>query len=505
MPKRKIEKKDVWVSLILLVLALFLGVAIYLTYERKPLTISGEPVGVVQYKYHVVMRKFADRMLWEEVNPGSDLFLYDSILTKDESDAQILLKNGLHIFVEPNSLIVIEPTEKELAIKLQEGSLYTSGSAKKSTILLSENTELEVHQSRVRIVKNQDKIFLQAEEGPVILKKGKKETKLAAGESIELDRDGVEKKERLVIVQLSPAEGALIRTRKPTTKLAFRWESPLGNEQKLVLGKDPSLKSGQSVEVKDKSEVELELAPGKYFWQVRDKDRATKVQSFRIKEAIQLEILSPKNEEVFPLGKKISFEWKKSDPGETVLLEVSKDRSFSEIHTRLYTSKNHVKLSLHESGRYFWRISVGGEFTSEVRHFVVKSGDEFVQKEIAEEQNTREKKEISKKEIKLGPPVIIQPLPNEKFAHGEKVLFMWKKDDRVSRYVLELWQKSPSKKESYKTERNSYELTLEQSGRWYWRVIAQRGKERRESAVSSFVVRSSVVLDPPIIKEVRVE
>src|SRR3954468_13264539 len=72
-----------------------------------------------------VQRKPLKRVIWESINRNDELFPGEAVRTAPNADARLFfLKSGTMVHLEPDSLVVLEETEKGLSLDFLQGNLF---------------------------------------------------------------------------------------------------------------------------------------------------------------------------------------------------------------------------------------------------------------------------------------------------------------------------------------------------------------------------------------------
>ena len=100
----RLSKQDIIISGALVsIMMIFLRLSCNHFNQRVTRLTNAQPIGTIRYKYNKVKRKFSDRFIWGNVGSFTPVYLNDSVLTGDRSDAIIKFNSGLEIELDPNS------------------------------------------------------------------------------------------------------------------------------------------------------------------------------------------------------------------------------------------------------------------------------------------------------------------------------------------------------------------------------------------------------------------
>jgi FecR protein len=166
-------------AILLLILQAFLLIADVDLYPQSTENFTSStqhsPIGVIINKRQDVKRRSQGSIVWEESSSADTLLSFDSLLTLDNSSAKIQLENDIEIDLHENTLIVIEPNEKQengsLKVRFNRGNLLsknknkalqlgtsdwqisvTPGTGLSLKSVDNENVEVEVTKGEVKVV-----------------------------------------------------------------------------------------------------------------------------------------------------------------------------------------------------------------------------------------------------------------------------------------------------------------------------------------------------------------
>jgi hypothetical protein len=95
-------------------------------------------IGQLIQKRENVKRKGADSIIWEESNTNDTLYRYDSVLTLDNSTAQLSLEGDVKLQIHENTLVMLEPLEQAdsdtLRVRFYRGQLRSRNSGQRLSL-----------------------------------------------------------------------------------------------------------------------------------------------------------------------------------------------------------------------------------------------------------------------------------------------------------------------------------------------------------------------------------
>jgi hypothetical protein len=166
---------SLFTAVILVAIALLAGL-LYL-HSRERATGTGKVIGKVFYKREVAMRKFSDRMVWEDVENGSALYSHDAVMTGNLSDAELALDSGLKLRLEANTLVELDLEDSGLNLRLSGGGIKTAGVQTSPTLVTTSNGyTVNVTDGSAAIRTQGKQVAVEVKEGKVEVttKEGKK-------------------------------------------------------------------------------------------------------------------------------------------------------------------------------------------------------------------------------------------------------------------------------------------------------------------------------------------
>ena len=147
-------------------------------------TLNHKPVARLNDSSHEVQRKPTKRVIWESVNKNDELYSGEAIRTASNADANLFfMRNGATVHLEPDSLIVLEETDKGITLDFLSGNMFVKSSegadAAGGFTLKSGNGEVKLKAADVSFSKgiNGD-VNLAVHRGEAQLEQGQKKAAL---------------------------------------------------------------------------------------------------------------------------------------------------------------------------------------------------------------------------------------------------------------------------------------------------------------------------------------
>lgn len=242
----------------------------------------------------------------------------------------------------------------------------------------------------------------------------------------------------------------------------------------------------------------LKEQPGTFYYRVRGilqdgrKSDYSKVVSFRIADPEPLKLVYPENstEIDMPFNKEIVFKWNRSDALGNFILEISKDKSFSQIVNKINNEDMLVKgfsksVIINEEGQYYWRLKL-----------------------ISKDNTEISKSDVSSFTI-LSPPTVklLQPSSDSTVSVGlgkEEVKFSWTTSPLAQSYEMFIQEANKANgRVIYKATVGETSLIFKDvqkfsEGKFNWGVSINYSKKDGSSAKSPAIIGSFNVQVPKV-------
>lgn len=243
---------------------------------------TDKPIAFVGNLVNDVLKRPADRLLWQNAETNEPLFNGEAIRTPADATAKILFEgSGRVLDIEPDSLIVIQKSEGLIALDLMEGSIQVAKNKdtgnESSLILKSENGQIDLSKATASLSKNKKTgLSLEVLEGTASLntRDGKKQL-IQTGETGRINQsESIIRQNQIKL--LKPHKTAEIngQTLEPTE---FTWSgAPVNSEVGIWIGTRRS--ALQEIQKTRSSTAKVELNVNtKYFWKIVVYDSQSKI------------------------------------------------------------------------------------------------------------------------------------------------------------------------------------------------------------------------------------
>jgi hypothetical protein len=303
-----------------------------------------------------VKRRPSSRLIWQKLNTGEPIFPGEAVRTGGQGSVKIKFsKNNSTLELDPDSLIVINSTDKEIALDLMDGSIMVAGekaegSGGPSLTLNSEKGKVDLSKTTATLSKTaKGGLDVTVHRGTLTTASGEVLTQ-ATMESINI---------------LTPAsEDPILLNAEAVEPIRFSWK-PVNGATKFQIWLGDSHKELKPLGESNAPLLEKKIPSGRHFYKVVAlKTDGTQVAESHIR---RIEViakrppgpLAPHDEAYFFIGKAespIDFKWTQVK-GAPVDLEISNAPDFKKILRSKSISDSTAHEEVLSPGDYYWRIS----------------------------------------------------------------------------------------------------------------------------------------------------
>jgi hypothetical protein len=341
-------------------------------------------IASIEMSQNTVMVKPNDLPVWSSVDSSDsrgtlELGTQDQVFTDKNSRAELKFKKGGSIFLEENSLVVIDDSSGESDLKLEKGFVTGSSDSAKPLKITAGKIKVELSDSaKVRVsVGENNTTQIQAISGKAqFVSEGKvitiEENQVAAVSA----QGAVGEIKKLKIKLLDPKDSEEIAFINRFSG-KFKWSKEEDVKSVILsIAKDQSFKSVVYTTETKGTEVEVSgLAGGAYFWRVvpaadakKEKDLYA-VQYLKVVEIFPPVLLKPANHEPIELVEPslaeskeratefaITLHWQIKGESRTFEVTLAKDDAFKQPVLSKQVEGLNTMITLQDEGRYFWRV-----------------------------------------------------------------------------------------------------------------------------------------------------
>lgn len=467
------------------------GLYLFFTDINKTIdTANTEVIGTIRFKKQSAQRKFANRVVWQEVEKTAPVYSFDSIRTQKGSEAIITLEDGTEVTLGENTLLMLDWSKDKRSIEFLEGTVSANRSdAKEDTTITikSKDNIVEVKKAEVSVEKSQTgKIGVEVQKGDVSLVSQGKVSKINTNEKATIENaSSAPVIEKIPLLITSPKNNSYFLTHKDSENLSLDWTSTVGfSSYKLSYSANVDFTNSVSITETSANKATVTIPKGEWYLKLQAKSatqEAEKIIKISILKENALETISPSKEAVYSFKAEyplIRYFWQSSDIADSYTLEIANNSNFTNpVYSEKVKSSetSHNKLG---EGTWYWRVKPNYPFTSSLESL------NFLSSNV----NTFKINKI----VSVDPPLLIEPEDNSKIqeiaALTQGIIFSWKGLSETGESTLLLSRNSDFTDIALKidTKQASYNWKNQiKSGTYFWKVQSslQDGTSVPESQV----------------------
>lgn len=392
-----------------------------------------------------VQRKAIAQIMWENVGKNEDLYPGEAIRTKAGAEAKIeLIKSKTVITLEPDSLVVLEESDRGLSLDFLQGNLFVAGgSGDMSDITLKTGSgELKLNSADLSLSRGQDgKTNLEVFKGQAQYAQDGRT--VAVDKAAQIGESGLSVSKDIMkilspypnsVVYLNLAGNEKVSVNFNPLPAGYKVSAEWGDQRSNLRGTDAGEVDGAT----GKLTFSRKAGTGYLRLVAKAADPALPpLASSSIKVTIEPKIppmLEAPNGESAVLKKtedaKVAFSWTNRMNFESQVLEVAKDPQFKNHSVKQnFDGKTASFEGDLPDGTYYWRVT--GFF---------KIGDK------REAMTSKSVKFVAQSRWEVKPPVLVQPSNQQyvPYADAQKsgVNFKWQAATGVKGYKIVAQKKS---------------------------------------------------------------
>jgi hypothetical protein len=455
------------------------SLGLYLNLQKTNSEGLSDPIGKMENTHEIVQRKYDNELAWNEMGPEEVLRNRDTVRTFDASSANIVLNDGTKVVLGQNTMIVLDFSEKSVAINFAYGELSAEREGGDKTANLeikSGNTTVSVKDGGLKVDKSSSQeLTVKVEKGNADVKIGQQVTSVEKDQVANLSKDTIEVK-TIPFKILSPKDYSIFYSQN----VKFNWEGE--GVSYLETSLDKSFKEFDRIEVTG-NEHTKNFSNGNYFYRVSSRSgEKSEVRNFKIQVLEPSKWIQPQNAQTYNYKSDlpaITFLWTKGNLVSNYEINIFKsngDKVFSST-----TSSNSLFLNNLEKGKYYANITSNFN-TTELKPM------------LSENIN------FSIEQRDLPSPVRLQSPDNDiyypELIASKSIKFYWDENPEFDYYKIQI-----SKSNQFTSfvltkdlqNLNSYTVPMEMGeGTFYWRVVGLSGKREVISGIHSFQIKPSV-------------
>lgn len=471
---------DFWIVATGTVVISVFSTLFYFDINKKVDIGNAQEIGKITFKRRVAQRKYANQVVWEDVQQEFPIYNNDTIRTTDLSEAVVFLNDGTEILINENSMIMLTMEAENVNIDFSHGSLSTKREdSKKKLNIKSGGSEVVAGAGALSLARSKKgTIGLSVQKGSAELAAGGKVAAIGKDQKALVSKDSQIDKFEIKLRQILPENQKYIFS-KQNKLVQFTWDTTLKG-YKIFLQLSSNINFEKILIQKESKNKILEtiLKPGIYYWRLKAiNDKTKKIffsdnRRFTILKEQPLQLITPEKNKLISYRNNIPivfFNWSKSDLPTVYKLVISKDKNFENILKEYNLRNNNIAVDTLADGIHYWKV----EATTNLR------GEKYSQKSENYMFNVGKLKEII-------PPKLINPVNNYKVSKRlltkKSVLFNWKKNNEIkeTEIFIATDKEFENIKFTKKIKNNFIEFKDElPEGKYFWRVLGHLEKEEK--------------------------
>ncbi len=408
---------------------------------------GGRKVGSITYRFRIAQGRDGGSVVWRDLDLNSAVYNNNYVRTDAASEAVVTLNDRTRIELEPDSMIVLQVSDKRIKVRLDRGSVLlkkTKPGNKPLVVGAPNGREFEVPFGSL----------------PARVDGDGKQVRLAP-------RAGLP-------VPLEPPDNLRLFTRDAQVPVKFSWREK--GEVVLEISSSRSMASVTRRRSSNTGSATLSFPSGFHYWRIRVAGKTSAPRRIRVVKRTALVLDGPDDGRTFTYSVRpplVGFAWTADRLALSYVVRVGRNPALDGETTTIRAYRTGISRAF-PAGTYYWRVETegvlpGSETRSPVRRFIV-----------------RESSASSR-------PKLIAPGGDLELAVVKKegVLFRWRAGSDIQRALLSVSKGSADAKPLLTSEvrdnhhRMGKNLT---AGTYYWRIQVRGGKESVTSKVGLFRV-----------------
>lgn len=470
----------------LIISLLFAVLCSYFLYKELTLRIEweGETIGTITYKHRTALRKYADHVIWEQIDENAEIYNHDAIRTENNSSAVIKLHDGTKIELDENTMLVVILDKKGVGINLDIGRVSASSSRAGSgkVTLKSREVSVSFEEGDILVATTDEDLAIQMNSGDARISVDGGEIGIPAGRLITV-ADGKTSFRKGILIPETPERNSKILTFSDTAPVNLSWQSDLKGPVNIELSDNSSFNPLTGSYSVNKNVHNLQLKPGVYYWRLTKDETTSQHSKFTVLRDNPPEPVSPGNNQVITMYDTpgmAAFRWNRSTYASGYKIKVAKNRNMKETSELIISETTNISIPGLQPGDYYW--SVEPVYPSE---FTVEHSKPSINRFTLNSIRFSETKPV---------PLTFGSVPPE-----ESFRLNWKGIPGSEKYTVEIAEDSGFEKVTVvQNSQNTFTdiNTVFSEGRYYWRVRAS--KENIQSKMSETAILDIALIKPEI-------
>jgi len=477
-------------------------------------TISSQnqrPVGTVTIRNNTVQRRHQDRVIWDRLFIGSQVYEGD-MLRIAESSSMGFKREEIEVEFINYQIRRIPPLAPDGTLQVDGNVIVTIGAASGNIILNGSRVEAGAG-TVIKAETGEGGTRLQVLEGEKIrIIRDGESWERSAGGTVGWDTAGRERAEPAAVVMHPRPNAHFLKNSADPMNIDFAW-----NRQSLEPGRTLRLEIAEDrnftriVHVSDNIDNvrHAALDDGSWYWRLSYGDTVLAGERFTITETAAPALIYPikdstvRYQNVLP---QLCFQWSEIEDASSYLLEVCSSPDF--ISPQISVRAGGAS-SLHSNlgpGTWYWRVrplfssaNMGGNVSSSVASFTIEQGEEddliLPETTVVEEPPPVPPEPLEPVPPPAPPPPALFAAPGrlrpargyrvgiEELRAGRKIDFGWSAVPGANNYIFTLYRQSAAGRRQIlrrelgnRTSLTLDDLTMLDRGTFIWQVEAAEGR-----------------------------
>lgn len=472
-------------------------------------SMNGEkPAGVVSKTSNDLRRRSLNSLVWEKSTENESVFYFDSVLTLAQSTAQLKLNGGIDVDLSENTLVTIEPRERnstaEIRLKFERGNLaarnpYNTAKIEGQgfSVDLAKGSELQLRQT-------------SEQEFEVQVKKG--EVQVASGDGVKaLGEDGLlriagGKTSELKLdrdLKWKNAPSRRIYTHGDDAPIELAWDGPAAELRLQELGQPEKVIPLE----REVSKMELRLPAGHHLAYLRSEGKTSEPVEVEVWRAPNLHLIMPLPRNRLRTGEMNTFLWTRMP--EAVSYELRIDGLPASVAERLDTNSVSLKFSDEADAEWgVWARDKQGFLIPPLYKYPVYMRHEPFAAPKLFSPKLRTPASKKRDGAFLWKWMIETVMPSAYADDKWEAVFAWEKVPGADRYLIEISETADFRKPVLSRETSNPEFIWSEYRKriYYWRVAAGSSSGRMGVFSEPALVEETVEIrrvDPVAAKTVE--
>jgi hypothetical protein len=441
-----------------------------------------------------VRKKSSSSLVWEDTKDTQEVFAYDSVLTLDQSAAEVVLNSGTSITLHENTLVSIEPPTSgdgsgPVRLRFRRGSMNAQMGRDPASVDTGDWVVEAAPKSKisVRSKGSQFEIESHGGEATILNSATQGSAVVKIGQAVVVnDKKISEPKEVLNLEWNEPKDGQRIYTHQNAVAVNFQWA---GTASEISIY-EPESNQAKDIPVNSSDgKQQVSLATGNYAVQLMDKGLLTYSRNISIWSAPKIYLLDPLPRERIKIDKPLLLSWTLNAEVSSYVWQVASDESFKTIIKSGETHDNTAEVTAGTAnqlplGKLYWRVLGKDELGNIIPE--IYSNPFYILAKPLEAPKLKSPKIVPENEsllfkiwnfllpqAKADDEVPAKPV--KKLPKNYKAEFLWEKVDGAGSYTIEI-SETPDFRTSVVMATTSTPRFVWRNfklSEYYWRVAAE--------------------------------